>query len=536
MGFAFNPFTGNFDLKGSGGGSAFFAGEVAAYADLPLDGTAALNSRWLVRSSSGTWPFPNYRQGGIYIRTSIVGASRDNDYTLADTKLPDVFADSAFLLYDNSDSTRNLQFDLGSISTGTTRTLTAPDASGRIQVEGQPIGNTTPATGTFTTLTANNGTLTASAPVLDLGQTWNSEAVFTGSTSGTTLTVTAVTSGTIEVGMVLTSSGTITFDTRITALGTGTGGTGTYTISTSQNRSSATLTGRQRFSAAVINVTNTASAASSSLLDVQSGGTSVFRVHDGNRVTFGTFAPTLTGPSLELGSGSGIYEAAGIRVATSGGGNPVLFTGSAVRIRGGELQFTAAGATALIADGDHILAQRQTTNAQTFNIYNTFTSSTNHERGFLKWSSNVFQIGTEKGSGGGTARALEFQTDGVTRFTIATNGAITCSSSLSVTSQIVFQGNANIAGNIGGGIIRLNNHLSTGFDRLQFGGGTTSFPALKRDSTVLQARLANDSDFCPLQGQLRIHQNAVSETITATHTLTLFDAAGTAYKVPCVAA
>jgi hypothetical protein len=68
------------------------------------------------------------------------------------------------------------------------------------------------------------------------------------------------------------------------------------------------------------------------------------------------------------------------------------------------------------------------------------------------------------------------------------------------------------------------------------GGTTASFPALKRSSTVLQARLANDSDFCPLQGQLRIHQNAVSETITATHTLTLYDAAGTAYKVPCVAA
>ena len=45
MGFAFNPFTGNFDQKGSGGGGgggpAFFAGEVATYADLPLDGTAA---------------------------------------------------------------------------------------------------------------------------------------------------------------------------------------------------------------------------------------------------------------------------------------------------------------------------------------------------------------------------------------------------------------------------------------------------------------------------------------------------------------
>lgn len=39
------------------------------------------------------------------------------------------------------------------------------------------IGGTTAAAGTFTTLTANNGTLTASAPVLDLAQTWNNAAV-----------------------------------------------------------------------------------------------------------------------------------------------------------------------------------------------------------------------------------------------------------------------------------------------------------------------------------------------------------------------
>jgi hypothetical protein len=542
MPWTFNPFSGTFDQKGSGGGGAsYIDGEVAVYADLPLDGTAPLNSAWLVRGNSGVWPFN--KPAGIYYRSATGGTSRDADYTFGGT-LGDVFADNVFLLYDNSDSTRNLQFDLGSITTGTTRTLTAPDASGRIQIEGQPIGNTTPAAGTFTTLTANNGTITASAPVLDLAQTWNSEAVFTGSTSGTTLTVTAVTSGTIEVGMVLTSSGTITFDTRITALGTGTGGTGTYTISASQNRSSATLTGRQRFSAAVINVTNTASAASSSLLDVQSSGTSVFRVHDGNRVTFGTFAPALAGPSLELGSGSGFYESGGLRIATAGGGNPVLFTGSAVRIRGGELQFTSGGTTALIADGDHILAQRQTTNAQTFNIYNTYTSATNHERGFLKWSSNVFQIGTEKGSGGGSARALELQTDGVTRLTVQTGGTVALGSHLTAESGFIriasaqaFQWlNRSKIYSLADGNVGLYNAGESSFNLLQFGGTTTSFPALKRSSTVLQARLANDSDFCPLQGRLRTHANAVTETITADKTLTLYDAAGTAYKVPCVAA
>jgi hypothetical protein len=140
MGFAFNPFTGNFDQKGSGGGgggSAFFAGEVATYADLPLDGSAALDSRWLVRSNSGTWPFSSYKQAGVYVRKAIVGASRDNDYQLTDTSFFDVMSDSAFLLYDDGDATKNLKFQLSGISASTTRTLTVPDASGKIALQSE---------------------------------------------------------------------------------------------------------------------------------------------------------------------------------------------------------------------------------------------------------------------------------------------------------------------------------------------------------------------------------------------------------------
>lgn len=66
-------------------------------------------------------------------------------------------------------------------------------------------------------------------------------AVFTGSISGTTLTVSAVTSGTIVVGIAISGSG-ITAGTTITALGTGSGGAGTYTVSSSQTVSSTTIT------------------------------------------------------------------------------------------------------------------------------------------------------------------------------------------------------------------------------------------------------------------------------------------------------
>jgi len=64
-----------------------------------------------------------------------------------------------------------------------------------------------------------------------------SSAVFTGSTSGTTLTVTAITNGALAVGQVLFGVG-VTQETVITALGTGTGGIGTYTINLSQTNAS----------------------------------------------------------------------------------------------------------------------------------------------------------------------------------------------------------------------------------------------------------------------------------------------------------
>jgi hypothetical protein len=67
-------------------------------------------------------------------------------------------------------------------------------------------------------------------------------AVFVGSISGTTLTVSSVTNGKITVGQAIYGVGTA-YATVITALGTGTGGTGTYTLNNSQTVTSQTLTG-----------------------------------------------------------------------------------------------------------------------------------------------------------------------------------------------------------------------------------------------------------------------------------------------------
>jgi len=65
-------------------------------------------------------------------------------------------------------------------------------------------------------------------------------AIFTGSTSGTTLTVTSIKSGTLAVGQNLFAVGALQ-ETVITALGTGSGGTGTYTIGLSQTIASSQM-------------------------------------------------------------------------------------------------------------------------------------------------------------------------------------------------------------------------------------------------------------------------------------------------------
>jgi hypothetical protein len=65
-------------------------------------------------------------------------------------------------------------------------------------------------------------------------------AIVTGDITGTTLDVTAVTSGTLQIGQTLEGAN-VTNGTIITAFGTGSGGTGTYTVNPSQTAASDTI-------------------------------------------------------------------------------------------------------------------------------------------------------------------------------------------------------------------------------------------------------------------------------------------------------
>lgn len=106
-----------------------------------------------------------------------------------------------------------------------------------------------PAYGTFFDSTTQTATITSTAYPIQLDSTSitngvvirDTDAVVTGSIALTTLTVTAVTSGTLDIGQVITGTG-VTAGTRIVGFGTGTGGAGTYTVDVSQTVSSTTIT------------------------------------------------------------------------------------------------------------------------------------------------------------------------------------------------------------------------------------------------------------------------------------------------------
>ena len=120
-----------------------------------------------------------------------------------------------------------------------------------------------------------------------------SSAIFTGSISTTTLTVTSVQSGTIAVGQAIFGQG-MAQNTVITALGTGSGGTGTYTVSDSQTVASTTINSV----AAPAIVTGAISGTTLTVSAVTSGTLKIGQTIEGSGVTDGTII-------TEFGSGSG---------------------------------------------------------------------------------------------------------------------------------------------------------------------------------------------------------------------------------------
>jgi len=102
--------------------------------------------------------------------------------------------------------------------------------------------NGTPYTSSPINLTsATSFTAAAELMSIAIGLVGSTASIFTGSITGTVLTVTAISSGTISLNQEVRGSG-VAAGTQIAAFGTGTGGLGTYTVTNLQTVSSGAMT------------------------------------------------------------------------------------------------------------------------------------------------------------------------------------------------------------------------------------------------------------------------------------------------------
>jgi hypothetical protein len=217
--------------------------------------------------------------------------------------------------------------------------------------------------------------------------------------------------------------------------------------------------GATTFAGIKLNVTDTASAATSKLLDLQVGGVSQCSV-----IKTGTLAAVAF---TAIGSNKSSFTI-GTNLADLtqfGGVNALrLIAGSANRFSG--LQTTNALTMLALTPASNTTEIINGVNAQAFNIYNTYTDASNYERGFMKWNSNVLQIGTEA-AGTGTSRALKLSSSSVSGITIDANG-----NGIYFGGPLIPYGTRDVG------------HLSAPFRNIIFSPGSSITPTLNGTVTI----------------------------------------------------
>lgn len=296
------------------------------------------------------------------------------------------------------------------------------------------------------TFMVTGGTVTSSTPVFDMTQTWNSGAVTfsglklnitdTASASGSLLMDLQVggtsrfaadksagalfTSALMRLGLadaaspvaqtigvqnvVAGTSNTAGADFTIRgSAGTGTGAGGSIVFQTAAAGS--TGTSQNSFAAALTLASNKSATFTGSILansdNSQALGSASNRFSNAYARTFfanaGSYQVYNDTVQTNLVTLISAVSTVG-RVSVNSTGTINWY--SAVDIGSGSVDLSLA------RDAANTLALVNGTNAQTFNIYNTSTSSNaNYERGSFKWNTNVFDIGVEAG-GTGTIRTM----------------------------------------------------------------------------------------------------------------------------------
>ena len=225
----------------------------------------------------------------------------------------------------------------------------------------------------------------------------------------------------------------------------------------------------------------------------------------------------------------------------------------------------------LIPDAANTLALRNGTNAQTFNVYNTFTDASNYERLNIGWDGSGSLISFTAGGTGNTARAVRIVSNlavlsvgsgvgggaGFTFGSTSTNWWSINSSGHFIAAtdntydigavgatrprNLFLAGTATITGSVAAGAIV---SIGNGSVALKDGGSlvlqilnnaqTAGFVIDAATDGTAKIRLRGNAAFGFVQGKLQTETAYTAGTVVATGYLTLYDSTGTAYRVPCL--
>lgn len=232
------------------------------------------------------------------------------------------------------------------------------------------------------------------------------------------------------------------------------------------------------FTGMVFNVTNTASASASKIIDLQVGGVSQLALRkDGALVipsgrvivTDGSAGDFYIGDSLG-GNGFGLFGNVGF-------GRSVRLD-SAVALAWNSGGPSSGADTGLYRDAAGIIAQRNGANAQEFNLGNTYTDGSNFEYGTFsfKITANVLTIGTRK-LGTGASRSVVMVVGGTTVLTLDTANLASFTGPVKTLSTVV--ASLPAAGTAGSGARAfVTDATATTFLTTVAGGGANKVPVV----------------------------------------------------------
>ena len=264
------------------------------------------------------------------------------------------------------------------------------------------------------TVLSSSGALTANVPIL------GGSPPTSGTVSGNTTKFATVNATTFATGQCVQVDASLNLTTTGSACGAGGGGlplvgTGlTYTTNTPLLDLSQTWNNNAvLFQAIRLNVTGTAFAANSKVIDLQVGGLPIFAagpiagsqdtaIYLGGNTTTANILTQSNGADLTMRAIGGTFT---FRYGANNAFRYLDSDGIVTFYPGLQLN-NAAGTInpSLITGGatNYTVEQRQGTNANTFLVYNTWSSSTSYERAVLDWTTtaNTLTIGAQFGAPG----------------------------------------------------------------------------------------------------------------------------------------